>query len=135
MCIRDRSSPAKNDDITMVLGVNESDYIPDQHNILTNASCTTNCVAPIVKVLNDNFGFKSGLMSTIHSSTNDQSILDRGHKDLRRARAAGMNIIPTTTGAAKAVGEIIPDLKGKINGLAFRAVSYTHLTLPTICSV
>ena len=93
------SSPAKNDDITMVLGVNESEYIPEEHNILSNASCTTNCVAPMVKVLNDNFGFKSGLMSTIHSVTNDQSILDRGHKDLRRARAAGMNIIPTTTGA------------------------------------
>ena len=129
------SSPAKNDDITMVLGVNESDYIPDQHNILSNASCTTNCVAPIVKVLNDNFGFKSGLMSTIHSSTNDQSILDRGHKDLRRARAAGMNIIPTTTGAAKAVGEIIPDLKGKINGLAFRVPTLYVSCVDLVCTL
>ena len=129
------SSPAKNDDITMVLGVNESEYIPEEHNILSNASCTTNCVAPMVKVLNDNFGFKSGLMSTIHSVTNDQSILDRGHKDLRRARAAGMNIIPTTTGAAKSVGEIIPELKGKINGLAFRVPTLYVSCVDLVCTL
>ena len=148
------SSPAKNDDITMVLGVNESDYIPDQHNILSNASCTTkrsfwfknydeNKISyfedfniPEVKLSKrDNFGFKSGLMSTIHSSTNDQSILDRGHKDLRRARAAGMNIIPTTTGAAKAVGEIIPDLKGKINGLAFRVPTLYVSCVDLVCTL
>ena len=129
------SSPAQNDDITMVLGVNESKYIPDKHHILSNASCTTNCVAPMVKVLNDNFGFKSGLMSTIHSTTNDQSILDRGHKDLRRARAAGMNIIPTTTGAAKAVGEIIPELKGRINGLAFRVPTLYVSCVDLVCTL
>ena len=129
------SSPAKNDDITMVLGVNESEYIPEEHNILSIASCTTICVAPMVKVLNDNFGFKSGLMSTIHSVTNDQSILDRGHKDLRRARAAGMNIIPTTTGAAKSVGEIIPELKGKINGLAFRVPTLYVSCVDLVCTL
>ena len=129
------SSPAKNDDITMVLGVNESEYDKSNHQIISNASCTTNCVAPMVKVLNDNFGFESGFMSTIHSTTNDQSILDRGHKDLRRARAAGMNIIPTTTGAAKSVGEIIPELKGKINGLAFRVPTLYVSSVDLVCNL
>ena len=129
------SSPAKNDDITMVLGVNESEYDKNNHQIISNASCTTNCVAPMVKVLNDNFGFESGFMSTIHSTTNDQSILDRGHKDLRRARAAGMNIIPTTTGAAKSVGEIIPELKGKINGLAFRVPTLYVSSVDLVCNL
>jgi len=129
------SSPAKNDDITMVLGVNESEYDKENHQIISNASCTTNCVAPMVKVLNDNFGFESGFMSTIHSTTNDQSILDRGHKDLRRARAAGMNIIPTTTGAAKSVGEIIPQLKGKINGLAFRVPTLYVSSVDLVCNL
>ena len=129
------SSPAKNDDITMVLGVNESEYDKENHQIISNASCTTNCVAPMVKVLNDNFGFESGFMSTIHSTTNDQSILDRGHTDLRRARAAGMNIIPTTTGAAKSVGEIIPQLKGKINGLAFRVPTLYVSSVDLVCNL
>ena len=129
------SSPAKNDDITMVLGVNESEYDKENHQIISNASCTTNCVAPMVKVLNDNFGFESGFMSTIHSTTNDQSILDRGHTDLRRARAAGMNIIPTTTGAAKSVGEIIPELKGKINGLAFRVPTLYVSSVDLVCNL
>ena len=129
------SSPAKNDDITMVLGVNESEYDKENHQIISNASCTTNCVAPMVKVLNDNFGFASGFMSTIHSTTNDQSILDKGHKDLRRARAAGMNIIPTTTGAAKSVGEIIPELKGKINGLAFRVHTLYVSSVDLVCNL
>ena len=129
------SSPAKNDDITMVLGVNESEYDKNNHQIISNASCTTNCIAPMVKVLNDNFGFESGFMSTIHSTTNDQSILDRGHKDLRRARAAGMNIIPTTTGAAKSVGEIIPKLKGKINGLAFRVPTLYVSSVDLVCNL
>tara|TARA_B100000959_G_scaffold287472_1_gene372574 strand:+ start:5559 stop:6563 length:1005 start_codon:yes stop_codon:yes gene_type:complete len=129
------SSPAKNDDITIVLGVNESEYDKNNHQIISNASCTTNCIAPMVKVLNDNFGFESGFMSTIHSTTNDQSILDRGHKDLRRARAAGMNIIPTTTGAAKSVGEIIPKLKGKINGLAFRVPTLYVSSVDLVCNL
>ena len=129
------SSPAKNDDITMVLGVNESEYDKKNHHIISNASCTTNCVAPMVKVLNDNFGFESGIMSTINSTTNDQSILDRGHTDLRRARAAGMNIIPTTTGAAKSVGEIIPELKGKINGLAFRVPTLYVSSVDLVCNL
>ena len=129
------SSPAKNDDITMVLGVNESEYDKSNHQIISNASCTTNCVAPMVKVLNDNFGFESGCMSTNLSTTNDQSILDRGHKDLRRARAAGMNIIPTTTGAAKSVGEIIPELKGKINGLAFRVPTLYVSSVDLVCNL
>ena len=114
------SAPAKNEDITIVLGVNEDQYIPDKHNIISNASCTTNCIAPVVKVLHQSFGINKGLMTTIHAYTNDQRILDTFHGDLRRARTAGMNIIPTTTGAARLVGEIIPELKGKVHGLAFR---------------
>ncbi|MFC1940526.1 type I glyceraldehyde-3-phosphate dehydrogenase [Chloroflexota bacterium] len=114
------SAPARNEDITIVLGVNEDKYLPDKHNIISNASCTTNCVAPVVKVLHQSFGVNKGLMTTIHAYTNDQRILDTFHKDLRRARTAAMNIIPTTTGAARAVAEVIPELKGRIHGLAFR---------------
>ncbi|MEW6606768.1 MAG: type I glyceraldehyde-3-phosphate dehydrogenase [bacterium] len=114
------SAPAKNEDITIVLGVNEDKYNPNTHHIISNASCTTNCLAPIVKVLLDNFGIKRGLMTTIHSYTNDQRILDLPHKDLRRARAAAISMIPTTTGAAKAIGLVIPELKGKFHGIAIR---------------
>lgn len=119
------SAPAKGEDITLVLGVNEGKYDPEQHHILSNASCTTNCIATMVKVLNDNFGIENGLMSTIHSYTNDQNILDQGHSDLRRARAAAVNIIPTTTGAARAVGIVLPELNGKIHGMAFRVPTVT----------
>lgn len=114
------SAPATGEDITIVLGVNEAEYNPDKHKIISNASCTTNCIAPVVRVLNDNFGVTKGLMTTIHAYTNDQRILDTVHKDLRRARTAAVNIIPTTTGAASLVGKIIPRLQGKIHGLAFR---------------
>lgn len=114
------SAPAKDPDLTVVIGVNDGDYDPAKHNILSNASCTTNCLAPVVKVLKDSFGVESGLMTTIHSYTNDQKILDLPHKDLRRARAAGLSMIPTTTGAAKAVGLVFPDLKGKMDGYAMR---------------
>ncbi len=114
------SAPARNEDITVVLGVNEDQYIPDKHNIISNASCTTNCIAPVVKVLHQSFGVNKGLMTTIHAYTNDQRILDTVHQDLRRARTAAMNIIPTTTGAARAVTQVIPELQGKIHGLAFR---------------
>ena len=114
------SAPAKNEDVTVVLGVNEEDYDPKKHRVISNASCTTNCVAPVVKVLHQSFGVSKGLMTTIHAYTNDQRILDMFHKDLRRARAAAVNIIPTTTGAAKAVTMVIPELKGKIHGMAFR---------------
>ncbi len=114
------SAPASNEDLTIVLGVNEDRYLPDKHNIISNASCTTNCIAPVVKVLHQSFGVNKGLMTTIHAYTNDQRILDTVHGDLRRARTAAMNIIPTTTGAARLVGEIIPELKGKVHGLAFR---------------
>lgn len=114
------SAPAKGHDITLVMGVNDDIYDPDNHHIISNASCTTNCLAPLVKVLNDTFGIEKGLMTTIHSYTNDQSILDFPHKDLRRARGAAQSIIPTTTGAAKAIAEVIPDLKGKLDGYALR---------------
>ena len=114
------SAPARNEDITIVLGVNEDQYIPDKHNIISNASCTTNCIAPVVKVLHQSFGISKGLMTTIHAYTNDQRLLDMFHKDLRRARAAAMNIVPTTTGAARAVTQVIPELKGRLHGLAFR---------------
>ena len=119
------SAPAKNEDLTLVLGVNDGRYDPGQHNIVSNASCTTNCFAPMVKVLHDSFGVKYGLMSTIHAYTNDQKILDQVHSDLRRARAAAMNIIPTSTGAASAVGLVLPELKGKLHGLAFRVPTST----------
>lgn len=114
------SAPATNEDITIVLGVNEDQYDPEDHNVISNASCTTNCVAPMAKVLNDSFGIEHALMSTIHAYTNDQAILDQVHSDLRRARAAANSIIPTTTGAAKAVTLAIPELQGKIDGMAYR---------------
>ncbi|MCG0277460.1 MAG: ArsJ-associated glyceraldehyde-3-phosphate dehydrogenase [Thermanaeromonas sp.] len=114
------TAPAKNEDITIVMGVNEEKYDPAQHHIVSNASCTTNCLAPVVKVLHQHFKVLRGLMTTTHAYTNDQRILDLVHKDLRRARAAGMSIIPTTTGAAKAIGLVLPELKGKLNGFAMR---------------
>jgi len=114
------SAPAKNEDITIVLGVNEDSYQPEQHKIISNASCTTNCIAPVVKVLHQSFGVSQGLMTTIHAYTNDQRLLDTFHKDLRRARAAAINIVPTTTGAARAVTQVIPELKGRLHGLALR---------------
>lgn len=114
------SAPATNEDITIVLGVNDEKYNHDVHNIISNASCTTNCLAPVAKVLNDSFGIVKGLMTTVHSYTNDQKILDLPHSDLRRARAAGMSIIPTKSGAAKAIGLVIPELDGKLNGFAYR---------------
>ncbi len=114
------SAPAKNEDVTIVLGVNDNMYNPAKHNIISNASCTTNCLAPIVKVLNDSFGIEKGSMTTIHSYTNDQTVLDFPHKDLRRARAAAVNMIPTTTGAAKAIGLVVPELKGKLDGYSMR---------------
>ncbi len=119
------SAPAQNEDITIVIGVNEDHYDPGRHNVISNASCTTNCIAPVVKVLHQSFGVSKGLMNTIHSYTNDQKILDTFHKDLRRARAAALNIIPTTTGAARLVGEIIPELKGKVHGLSLRVPTPT----------
>ena len=127
------SAPAKGEDITIVMGVNSDKYDPKKHNIISNASCTTNCLVPMVKVVRDNFGFVRGSMVTIHSYTNDQNILDLPHKDLRRARAAAMSMIPTTTGAAKATSLVIPELKGKIDGIAIRVptpdVSLTDLAV------
>ena len=114
------TAPAKNEDITLVLGVNDEAYNPGEHHVISNASCTTNCLAPIAKVLHDNFTIKRGLMTTIHSYTNDQQLLDLPHKDLRRARAAALSIIPTSTGAAKAIGLVLPELKGKLDGFALR---------------
>ena len=119
------SAPAKNEDITVVLGVNEEKYDPQKHNVISNASCTTNCIAPVCKVLQQSFGITKGLMTTIHSYTNDQRILDQQHSDLRRARAAAMNMVPTTTGAAKAVSLVLPELKGKLHGFAFRVPTPT----------
>ncbi len=119
------SAPAKEEDITIVLGVNEDKYDPVMHNIISNASCTTNCLAPVAKVIHDNFTVIKGFMTTIHSYTNDQKILDLPHKDLRRARAAALNIIPTTTGAARALALVIPELKGKFDGLAMRVPTPT----------
>src|SRR5699024_1936195 len=114
------SAPGKNEDLTVVMGVNHEQYDPASHDVLSNASCTTNCLSPVVKVMHDQFGIRRGLMTTVHSYTNDQQILDLPHKDMRRARAAGMSIIPTTTGAAKAVGKVLPELDGKLNGFAMR---------------
>src|SRR5262249_25743446 len=114
------TAPAKKPDVTIVLGVNEEMYDPAKHQIISNASCTTNCLAPLAKVLHQTFGIKSGWMTTIHSYTNDQQLLDLPHKDLRRARAAALSMIPTTTGAALAVGEVLPELKGKLDGFAMR---------------
>ena len=114
------SAPSKNPDITIVLGVNQETYLPEQHNIISNASCTTNCLAPVAKVLHDNFFIEKGLMTTIHSYTNDQRILDLPHSDLRRARAANVSMIPTTTGAAKAVAMVLPEIAGRLDGMAIR---------------
>ena len=119
------SAPAKGEDITLVMGVNENQYDPSKHNVLYNASCTTNCIAPMAKILDDEFGINHGLMSTIHAYTNDQKVLDQVASDLRRARAAAMNIIPTSTGAAKAVGLVLPHLNGKIHGMAYRVPTST----------
>ena len=129
------SAPAKNEDITIVLGVNEADYDPANHHIISNASCTTNCLAPAAKVVNDTFGIAKGLMTTIHSYTNDQKILDLPHKDLRRARAAAMSMIPTTSGAAKAVSLVIPDLKGKFDGYALRVPTSTVSVVDFVAEV
>src|SRR6476469_5753270 len=115
------SAPATDPDVTLVLGVNDEAFDPEQHSIISNASCTTNCVAPMAKVLNDTFGIENGFMTTIHAYTNDQSILDLPHKDLRRARAAAINLIPTSTGAARAIGLVLPELKGKVDGISVRA--------------
>jgi len=127
------SAPAKGEDITVVMGVNDKNYDPSKHTIISNASCTTNCLVPMVKVIRDAFGFRHGTMVTIHSYTNDQNVLDLPHKDLRRARAAALSIIPTTTGAAKATSLVIPEVKGKIDGIAIRVptpdVSLTELTV------
>ncbi len=126
------SAPASNEDVTLVLGVNQDKYLPSKHNIISNASCTTNCLAPIVKVMHDSFGIVSGIMTTIHSYTNDQSLLDMPHKDLRRARAAGLSMIPSSTGAAKALKLVIPEMAGKLDGFAMRVptpvVSIVDLT-------
>ncbi|APQ96058.1 type I glyceraldehyde-3-phosphate dehydrogenase [Clostridium botulinum] len=129
------TAPGKNEDITIVLGVNENEYNPEEHNIISNASCTTNCLAPFAKVLDDNFGIVRGLMTTVHSYTNDQRILDKTHKDLRRARAAAESIIPTTTGAAKAVAKVLPNLKGKLNGFALRVPTPTVSLTDLVCEL
>jgi glyceraldehyde 3-phosphate dehydrogenase len=134
------SAPAKEPDATIVMGVNSSLYDPKQHDVISNASCTTNCLAPVAKVLMENFGIRSGLMTTIHSYTGDQRLLDFPHKDLRRARAAALSMIPTTTGAARAVALVIPELDGKLNGLAIRvptpmfrsSISSCRLKRPTL---
>lgn len=127
------SAPAKGEDLTIVLGVNENLYDPERHHIISNASCTTNCLAPVAKVLDETFGIETGLMTTVHSYTNDQQLLDFEHKDLRRARAAAMNIIPSSTGAAKALHLVLPQLKGKLNGISLRVptpvVSIVDLTV------
>jgi glyceraldehyde 3-phosphate dehydrogenase len=114
------SAPAKNEDVTLVLGVNEKRYDPKQHHVVSNASCTTNCLAPLARVLHESFGIESGIMTTIHSYTSDQRLLDAPHEDLRRSRAAALNIVPTSTGAAKAMGLVIPELKGKLHGMSLR---------------
>jgi len=129
------SAPAKNEDKTLVLGVNDHEYDPASHHVISNASCTTNCLAPAAKVVNDNFGIIKGLMTTIHSYTNDQRILDLAHKDMRRARAAAQNIIPTTTGAARAVALVIPELKGKFDGFALRVPTPTVSIVDFVCEV
>jgi len=129
------SAPATGPDITIVLGVNEQDYDPKNHHIISNASCTTNCLAPAVKVVNDSFGIVKGLMTTIHSYTNDQRILDLPHKDARRARAAALNIIPTTTGAARALGLVIPELQGKFDGMSLRVPTPTVSMVDFVCEL
>ncbi|GAW29806.1 MULTISPECIES: type I glyceraldehyde-3-phosphate dehydrogenase [unclassified Carboxydocella] len=129
------SAPAKNEDITIVMGVNQDKYDPANHHVVSNASCTTNCLAPFAKVIHEKFGIVRGLMTTVHSYTNDQQILDLPHKDLRRARAAAMSIIPTTTGAAKAVGLVLPELKGKLNGFAMRVPTPNVSVVDLVCEL
>ena len=129
------SAPAKGEDVTIVMGVNDDQYDSAKHNVISNASCTTNCVAPMAKVLSDNFGIVRGLMTTIHAYTNDQVVLDFPHKDLRRARAAAQNIIPTTTGAARATALVLPQLKGKLDGLAMRVPVPTGSVVDLVCDV
>ena len=129
------SAPAKKEDITIVMGVNHAKYDPAKHHVISNASCTTNCLVPVVKVVIDNFGFVNGFMTTVHSYTNDQNILDLPHKDLRRARAAALSIIPTTTGAAKATSLVIPEVKGKIDGVALRVPTADVSLVDLTCTV
>jgi glyceraldehyde 3-phosphate dehydrogenase len=129
------SAPAKNEDVTIVLGVNEGSYDPAKHNVVSNASCTTNCLAPVVKVLHEKIGIVKGSMTTIHSYTNDQNVLDFPHKDLRRARAAAVNMIPTTTGAAKAIGLVMPELKGKLDGYAMRVPTPNVSVVDLVCEM
>jgi glyceraldehyde 3-phosphate dehydrogenase (phosphorylating) len=129
------SAPAKGPDVTIVLGVNEDDYDPEAHDVISNASCTTNCVAPLAKVLHDEFTIKQGFMTTIHAYTNDQRVLDLPHEDLRRARAAAINLIPTSTGAAKAIGIVMPDLQGKVDGMSMRAPVPTGSIVDLVCRV
>jgi glyceraldehyde 3-phosphate dehydrogenase len=129
------SAPAKEEDVTIVLGVNEDKYDPDNHDVISNASCTTNCLAPVVKVIMERFGLRHGLMTTIHSYTNDQKILDLPHKDLRRARAAAMSMIPTSTGAARATALVIPEVKGKLDGMAIRVPTPNVSIVDLVCEV
>src|SRR5918994_1689592 len=129
------SAPATDPDITLVLGVNDGEYEKDEHHIVSNASCTTNCVAPMAKVLHDAFGIEQGFMTTIHAYTNDQRILDLPHEDLRRARAAALNLIPTSTGAARAIGLVMPDLQGKVDGMAMRAPVSTGSVIDLVVRV
>jgi glyceraldehyde 3-phosphate dehydrogenase len=129
------SAPAKEPDITVALGVNFDSYDPEKHNIISNASCTTNCLAPVAKVLNDTVGIERGLMTTIHAYTADQRLQDMPHKDFRRARAAAVNLIPTSTGAAKAIGLVLPDLQGKLNGVSVRAPVITGSLVDLVCDV
>ncbi len=127
------TAPATNPDVTIVLGVNDGDYDKARHHIISNASCTTNCLAPVAKVLDENFGIRKGWMTTVHAYTNDQNLLDLPHKDLRRARAAAMSIIPTTTGAAKAVAEVLPQLKGRLDGIAMRVPTPNVSVVDLVC--
>jgi glyceraldehyde 3-phosphate dehydrogenase len=129
------SAPAKGPDVTMVLGVNDDAYDPGSHHVISNASCTTNCVAPLAKVLHDEFTIEQGFMTTIHAYTNDQNILDAPHEDLRRARAAAINLIPTSTGAARAIGLVLPDLQGKVDGMAMRAPVPTGSIVDLVCRI
>src|SRR5437763_4183570 len=129
------SAPATDPDFTVVLGVNDREYDSEQHNIISNASCTTNCVAPVAKILHEAYGIERGFMTTIHAYTNDQHVLDLPHKDLRRARAAAINLIPTSTGAARAIGVVLPDLKGKVDGMSMRAPVPTGSIVDLVCRV
>lgn len=129
------SAPGRGEDVTVVMGVNEEDYSPDDHNIISNASCTTNCLAPVAKVLHDRFGIKQGLMTTVHAYTTDQRILDSSHRDLRRARAAGLSIVPTSTGATRAVAVVLPELEGRLSGLALRVPTPTVSLVDLVINV